>query len=528
MGLKTKEVKEDTNNYMEYKILNLQEKQKNTLRLRKGVLPHKFQCQNVTEAQPIIARKGFLKRKHLEIIEGALSAPFGSQRLSVSDSSSQNYLEAGAGSSSSHVYIEYTENKNACEAGSSTSLSNVYSENKMHIDKAIEVNSEVYCESKSVNMNLCGKTKSTVVSRFPILSKTTLTPPFNIAQALDIKIKLFQDNADIASISSGQPSLLSSSPFEPDTNSPESSWNIEDDSEKETQFKNQMRSCMLTAVQKEPEMLLGLPRRSYYLIKILSENIPLPTIDILITLKKIKLNESFSILALQFGYTQSTVSTIFSKGVLLLAEKMKKLIVLPTPAEIFNNLPISFRARYSNVVSIIDYLEIEIEKPSNVVHQSLTWSQFKKCNTLKYLISYTPDGLVNFISDGYSGRAMDVMIIENCGFLKCLPFKTAVMADRDIKNISYLLEKKDCILIRPPSVYKSTPISKEDANQSKRIAALRIHVEHVINRLREFHMLLPHARVNQNLIPIIDDVIVVACGLINIQDILINKYLGPP
>lgn len=40
---------------------------------------------------------------------------------------------------------------------------------------------------------------------------------------------------------------------------------------------------------------------------------------------------------------------------------------------------------YSNVQSIIDCLEIEIEKPSNAIHQSLTWSEYKNVNTLKYL-----------------------------------------------------------------------------------------------------------------------------------------------
>ncbi|XP_037963539.2 uncharacterized protein LOC119691085 [Plutella xylostella] len=483
---------------MEYKMMNLQEIEKSTLRLKKGVLPHKFECEKDNQLQLPPVRKDFLKRKYLEIIEGAPCALPAEQSVSSSESN----LEAATSLSSSHIHIE--------------------KENNLHINKAIQVNSKIYKRSKSVNVNLCAKTKNAGVSPISIPSKMTSTSPLKIAQPPGIKIKLFEDNTDVASKSSDQPSQLSFSSFEPDDTGSETSW-IEDDSERESQFKNQMRSCMLTAIENEPKMLIGLPKRCYYLIKLLSENIPLHTIDILITLKKIKLNESFSILALQFGYTQSTISRIFSKSVLLLAGKMKDLIVWPAPVDIFNNLPIPFRARYSNVVSIIDCLEIQIEKPSNAVHQSLTWSQYKKCNTLKYLISCTPDGLVNFISNGYSGRATDVMIVEDCGYLECLPSKTAVMADRGFKDLSYLLGKKDCTLIRPPSVYKSTPSSKEDVKQSKRIAALRIHVERVINRLREFAMLLPHACVDHNLLSIIDEVIIVACGLINMQDVLIKK-----
>lgn len=520
------QVEEDTENYMQYKIMTLQENQKTTLRLKKGIIPHKFQCQKDTELQSPPERKGSLKRKHQEIIEDALSVPPAKQTVSavkMSESSKHSYIEEGASMPSSHLHAEYTETVNFDEPCCSTSLADV-NKKVIYVDKAIQVNRKKhYYRSKAVNVNLSAITKNTAISPFRILSKTTSTSPLKIAQTSGIKRKLFQtDPADIASVSSAQPSSALSSSFEPEMSS-ESSWSIDDDSENETQFKSQMRSCTLLAIEKEPKMLLGVPKKSYYIIKLLSENLPLPTVDILITLKKIKLNESFSILALQFGYTQSAISRIFSKCLPLLAMKMKELIIWPTTKEIFKNLPIAFRARYSNVVSIIDCLEIQIEKPSNAVHQSLSWSQYKKCNTLKYLISCTPDGLVNFISVGYSGRATDVMIVEDCGFLDCLPPKTAVMADRGFKEISHLLEKKQCTLIRPPSVFKSTASAKEDVKQSKRIAALRIHIERVINRLREFHMLLPHACVDHSLIPIIDEVIIIACGLINIQDVLIKK-----
>lgn len=503
--------------------MNLQEKHKTVLRLKKGILPHKFQCQKNTEPQPLPERQAYKKRKHLEIIEDAFSASSGKQSVSTPPQTGLSetvHIEASTSTSSSQVHTEDIEMKNHCETGCSTSF---FTEN-ITVDKAVQVHRKIYYRSKGVNVNLCTKKKNTAVSPFAILSKTTATSPLKIARMSGIKRTLFKNNpADSASVSSAQPSELSTSSFEPETSSPDSSWIADDDSLTEAQFKIQMRTCMIIAIEKEPKMLIGLPKRSYYLIKLLSENISLPTVDILITLKKLKLNESFSILALQFGYTQSTISRIFSKSIPLLAVKMKELIVWPTPAEIFRNLPISFRARYSNVVSIIDCLEIQIEKPSNAVHQSLTWSQYKKCNTLKYLISCTPDGLVSFISDGYSGRATDVMIVEDCGFLNCLQPNTAVMADRGFKDISHLLGKKDCTLIRPPSVFKSTPCSKEEVKQSKRIAALRIHVERVINRLREFHMLLPHACVDHNLISILDEVIIIACGLINMQDVLIKK-----
>jgi hypothetical protein len=64
-------------------------------------------------------------------------------------------------------------------------------------------------------------------------------------------------------------------------------------------------------------------------------------------------------------------------------------------------MPVSFRKNYAGVSCIIDCLVIEIKKPSHLVHQALTWSQYKKCNTLKYLLAVTPDGLISFISIGF-------------------------------------------------------------------------------------------------------------------------------
>lgn len=48
------------------------------------------------------------------------------------------------------------------------------------------------------------------------------------------------------------------------------------------------------------------------------------------------------------------------------------------------------------------------------------------------------------------------------------------------------------------------------------------YIERVIRRLREFTLLKPHACVNHSLVKVLDDVITIACGLINLQDSLIK------
>ncbi|XP_072943802.1 uncharacterized protein [Epargyreus clarus] len=509
-------IKEDTKNYMQYSIMK-QHGEKVNLQLKEGVIPHKFQCQK-RNMPPPKERNYPIKKQRLSIINETLSE-FDIKSTVKSESlydagPSTSYIE----SSDDYQAKPSTSRMDISETEPSTLHTEVSRNMENFCDKAIQVNIKLKYRSKGVNVNLNTENKNVALSPIRLASQNIGTSPIK-STTIVVKRKLFGDNpVDSLSISSNSSVISHNEPY----SSSDLSW-VQDESEDEKHFKNIMRSGMLSAIEKQPKMLLGLPKQSYHLIKLLSDNIPLPTIDILITLKKLKLNDSFSILGLHFGYSQSTISRIFSKTLPLIASKMKDLIVWPTPSKVYENLPISFRARHKNVISIIDCLEIQIEKPTDAVHQSLTWSQYKKCNTLKYLISCTPDGLINFISDGYGGRATDVAIVQDCGYLDCLPPNKAVMADRGFKNISHLLEAKKCTLVRPPTVSKFSASSKEEVRVSKQIAALRIHVERVINRLREYHMLLPHASIDCNLIPIMDEVIILACGLINMQDVLIKK-----
>lgn len=219
----------------------------------------------------------------------------------------------------------------------------------------------------------------------------------------------------------------------------------------------------------------------------------------------------------QFCMSTSNASKIFDKTVPILSHLLKTLIYFPNPDVVKKNLPIAFRNSYSHVQSIVDALEIQIEKPSDPVNQALTWSEYKKCNTIKYLISCGPDGFINFISTGYGGRMSDTLLFEKCGILDQLPEKCAIMADRGFKNIKSLLAEKHCELIKPPSVLSTHKPTKSEVLEIKRIASLRIHIERVIGRLREFDFLKPHAVISHNMLSYTDDIIVIASALINLH-----------
>lgn len=224
---------------------------------------------------------------------------------------------------------------------------------------------------------------------------------------------------------------------------------------------------------------------------------------------------------MDFGVSTSTIHRAFVNAVPKIANILTNFVFFPTNEQIEKLLPLPFRFRYSNVQYIIDCFEIEIQKPSNPVHQSHTWSEYKKCNTIKYLISGTPNGFINFISGGFGGRITDYNIIVASNFVENLDC-SGVMADRGFKHIAPLLMEKNFSLIRPPSVTVSTPLNKEQAKEAKRIAALRIHIERLIRRVREYKMLHSHSCINTNLLHLLDSIVIIVCGLCNLQHPIIK------
>lgn len=286
---------------------------------------------------------------------------------------------------------------------------------------------------------------------------------------------------------------------------------------KDVILKYQFQLC-----QVKSRFYLGLPEDVYKLTSCLSNVAGIQIRDVLITLKKIRLSDTFERLGDDFCTSTSNVQKIFASTVPKIANKMQQLVYWPQSSIIKRLLPIPFRKRYREVESIIDCFEIEIQKPSNPLMQALTWSAYKKANTVKYLISATPNGFINFVSTACGGRTTDNEIIKESGYLEELPDGAAVMADRGFKHVAQVLAKKQCTLIRPPSVGTGQRMSSVEAKENKRIAALRIHIERVIRRLREFSMLRPHACVNHQLIEHLDFIVIIACGIVNTQGPLIK------
>jgi len=172
------------------------------------------------------------------------------------------------------------------------------------------------------------------------------------------------------------------------------------EAEKAEKSNVQMKLINMTnyIVHANPKMHLGIVNEWFWIISVLSLETKICSDYIKLTLMKIRLNDTFERLSEQFGISVNHACRIFNATVPKIAFFMKKLIFFPSQESVRRALPIPFRANYSHVQSIVDCFEISIHKPSNPVDQALTWSSYKGHNTIKYCISSTSDGFINFVS----------------------------------------------------------------------------------------------------------------------------------
>lgn len=140
-----------------------------------------------------------------------------------------------------------------------------------------------------------------------------------------------------------------------------------------------------------------------------------------------------------FHVSQSTVSRVFNDIIdCLYCKFVPATVFWPESAEVTSNLPPALLKEYPSCVSIIDCFEISVERAGRLDDRAATFSSYKSHNTAKYLISITPQGFVNFISDGWGGRTSDKVITERSSYLDNLKDGDEVLADQGFNIIPLL------------------------------------------------------------------------------------------
>ena len=154
-----------------------------------------------------------------------------------------------------------------------------------------------------------------------------------------------------------------------------------------------------------------------------------------------------------------------------MSKELSVLIVWPSRQQVKKTLPSCFRKLYPKVRCIIDCFECFTETPSGLDLAATLWSEYKHHYTFKVLVAITPNGAITYVSSCYGGRASDVFIVRNSGFLQWMiehwmiePYDE-IMADRGFKIKEDLMMHMATFCI-PPSCASSMQLLPRDVRET--------------------------------------------------------------
>lgn len=250
----------------------------------------------------------------------------------------------------------------------------------------------------------------------------------------------------------------------------------------------------------------------------------------ILTLMKLRLNLGNRDLGYRFKLSKDTVRRYIEKFIIVMHVRLPAaLLVWPEKEALMKTMPIPFRTHYPNCVSIIDCFEINCEMHSNMIDKSSCYSQYKSHHTTKYLVSMTPQGSINFVSQGFGGRSTDVQIVTDSGYVKNIVSGNQVMGDRGFL-IKDAIEARGAELITPSFKGKRSQLEGHETETSRIIANERIHIERVIGNLRKkFTILRGPIKIKQmcsdsNNIAFVDKIVVVCCCLMNAMPTIVPPW----
>ena len=245
-----------------------------------------------------------------------------------------------------------------------------------------------------------------------------------------------------------------------------------------------------------------------------------PKEELFLTLTRLRRGYSLDTMSHLFGLATSTISTIFSTWIQLLYCHFNDLRddMFPERQHFAHDLPRVFRT-FKNIRCTIDCTEFFVQMPRDFRRQGNLYSSYKNHHTVKSLIGIAPNGSIVYVSDLFEGSISDRAIIEKSGFLDKINPGDLILADRGF-TIEDLLLARQASLNIPPFLGKRTKFTVQEELKTRRIAKARIHVERVIERVKKFKLL--SGNIPLSLSPLMDQLVFVACCLVNFQEPLVK------
>ncbi len=128
-----------------------------------------------------------------------------------------------------------------------------------------------------------------------------------------------------------------------------------------------------------------------------------------------------------------------------------------------------------------------------------------------------PNGMITFLSKAYGGRASDAHITVNSGFLDLLSPGDEILADKGFPEIT----TNGAVAVRPPKKQKDKQLTVEQMKTTKEIGSVRVLVERVIGKLKQFRLLKDDLEVH--FLPHINEILHICAVLVNLSSPVLKQ-----
>ena len=144
---------------------------------------------------------------------------------------------------------------------------------------------------------------------------------------------------------------------------------------------------------------------------------------------------------------------------------------------------------------------------------------------MKFLVAFTPNGAIFYISPVYVGAISDIELTRLSGFFDVLQGKSgiSVMADRGF-TIKDLLKDIGVELNIPPFMKGRQQLPPQEIETGRRIASLHVHVERAIGRMKLYSIL--KSTIPISLTHLTNQIIYICAFLTTFQPVLIPLQDG--
>ena len=248
-----------------------------------------------------------------------------------------------------------------------------------------------------------------------------------------------------------------------------------------------------------------------------------PVDQLFLTMIKLRQGKDDVEVGILFGIRRDQVSEVFNVWIIFLYFQLKEINIWPSKDVIDQHMPSGFKKLFPTTRVILDATEFPIQKPSDVNHQSATFSTYKNKNTFKCLIGCSPRGAVTFVSDAYGGSTSDRQIFERsvlCTDSTRFESKDSIMADRGIM-VQDLMAPKNVFVNTPTMLKGKSQFEPATVVKDRRVASKRINIERVIGLAKTYTILKKDFSAQK--LPQANRIIQVCFMLVNFRKSIVKK-----